>query len=124
VFSSGQARRARNGKVIPNVFLESEEADALSVDRLDHASDYVMAEIGDRVARLRGSGRTFYGWATVTVLRASQNKRSVRADPLIDNQYHAEIDLNLDNDRERRDQQREHAVELASMARWRPRPPV
>lgn len=120
VFSSGQARRAERRAVPHHVFLELEEAESLSVNRLDHASDTVMAEIGDNFAILRG--RNFYGWATVTVEEGSRDGREVAAAPLSYNLYHAEIYLNVPEDAERRDRQVQHATDLATAANWRPRP--
>lgn len=122
VLSSSQARRARKSKIVHNIFLEHEEVEFLSVDRLDHATDHVMAEIGDRVAQGRGSGRKFYGWATVTVAKASEDGRTIRATPQLDNIYHADIDLNIPPTGERRDAQIQHANTLAAAAEWRERP--
>ncbi|MCI0561038.1 MAG: hypothetical protein MN733_21335, partial [Nitrososphaera sp.] len=103
IFSERQAKRADRGKIVHNVFLEKEEVDSLSVDRLDHAPDRIMAEIGERIARRRGAGRGFYGWATLSVANASADGRSVRATPQLDNIYHADIDLNVPLGPERRD---------------------
>lgn len=122
VYSTGHARRAKNSKIPHNVFLEREEVESLSVDRLDHAPDHVMAEIGDRIAEGRGPGRKFYGWATVTVAKASEDGRTVRATPQLDNTYHADIDLNIPPTVERRDTQIQHANTLAAAADWRERP--
>lgn len=123
VFSSGDAKDARKGKIRHKIFLENEEVDCLSVDRLAHAPDEEMAEIGDRNARRRGPTRSFYGWATVTVADASEDGRSVRATPWLDNPYHADIDLNIPASVERRDIQNAHANSLAIAAEWRERPP-
>lgn len=122
VFRSRDRDRARRGIIPHTVFLEKEEVESLSVDRLDHAPDEKMAEIGDRNAGLRGPNRSFYGWATVTVIVASQNGRAVRATPKLDNIYHADKDLNVPQSIERRDLQKEHANSLASAANWRERP--
>ena len=47
VMSSKYARRARGSGVIhPWVFLERLDAPSVSVDRLDHASSAVMAQVG------------------------------------------------------------------------------
>ncbi len=122
IFGSRVRDHARRGSIRPTVFLEKEEVESLSVDRLDHAPDEEMAEIGERIARLRGPNRKFYGWATVTVIVASQNGRTVRATPKLDNVYHADIDLNIPPTAERRDNQKHHALSLASAASWRERP--
>lgn len=118
VLSSRDARRGRNGTISHKIFLGEEEQDSLSVDRLEHAPDHVMAEIGDRNAQRRGPDRKFYGWATVTVEIASQEGRSVRATPLLDNPYHSDIDLNIPPTTERRDMQKQHALSLANSAEW------
>lgn len=121
VFSSRHVRRAVKGKIVHRVFLEkSERVESLSVDRLDHAFDETMAEIGDQTAFLRE--RTFYGWAVVTVEDASRDGRTVRETPKLENPYHADIDLNLPDSTERRDIQKQHALALASYAHWRERP--
>lgn len=122
IFESKVRDQARRGRIRHTVFLEKEEVESLSVDRLDHAPDEEMAEIGNRNARLRGPNRSFYGWASLTVIVASQNGRTVRATPKLDNIYHADIDLKVPQSIERRDVQKEHANSLASAAIWRERP--
>ncbi len=120
VFSRKNAKRADRGKIIHHIFLEKLEAGSLSVDRLDHAADDKMAEIGDWRAHLRK--RIFFGWATVTVEQASKRGRSVRATETLENPYHADIYLNISLKMEQKDSQIEHAVNLAALAIWRPRP--
>jgi len=93
---------------------------ALSVDRLDLAPDIVLAQIGDKNAERRN--QTFYGWAVVSAEYAATNGRTVRAVALPDNPYHAEIQLNISQSSERRDVEKQHAVELAAAASWRGRP--
>jgi hypothetical protein len=122
VFSSKQARRWRNGTGDHQTFLEAANVPSLSVDRLNHAPGITMAKIGDRIANGRGVNFSFYGWAVVTVKNASQMERTVRATPLLDNPYHADIDVNLPEGSERRDMQKQHAVNLARNADWRERP--
>ena len=80
-----------------------------------------MTCISDAIAARRGSGRLFYGWATLTVAHASANGRSVRASPLANNPYHADIELNIRPNLERRDAQKQHADDLAARAHWRER---
>ena len=122
IFAKKERNRARQGIIPHTVFLEKEEVESLSVDRLDHAPDEELAEIGDRNASLRGPNRSFYGWATVTVAVAWQDGRTVRATPRLDNFYHADIDLNIQPITERRDTQNHHALSLASAASLRERP--
>lgn len=120
VFSSNQARRASKGTIVHRIFLEREGVDSLSVDRLDHAPAEDMAQIGDRLAEHRN--QQFYGWAVVVVADAARDNRSVRAAPLFDDPYHAEIDLNLGDEQDLNDQQMEHANALSAAAGWRARP--
>jgi hypothetical protein len=122
VFSSRQAKRWRTGRRDRDSFLESEDKHSLSVDRLGLATDASMKDIADAVAAGRGPGRAFYGWAVLTV-RASANGRSVRASPdLPANPYHADIDLNIRAEVDRRDAQKQHADDLAARAHWKERP--
>ena len=123
VFSSGAAKRAgRHGKIIPEVFLESREADSISVDRMDHAPLSVLAALSKQTGQSRTPPRNFYGWATLKVSDAAANGRTVEATPTDANIYHADIVLHLPNDNERRDQQKQHANELAALAQWREAP--
>ena len=120
VFSSGSASRWQKGRRDHDTFLQKEGVDDLSVDRLDHASPEVMAEIGDRVAAIRS--RRFYGWAVLSVEKASEQGRTVEATPLLANRYHADIHLNISAVIERRDAQHTHALALVAVAAWRARP--
>ena len=120
VFSRKNAKRARRGIINHHIFLEKLGVDSLSVDRLDHATDDEMAEIGDQRAHLRKG--IFCGWATVTVEQSSKGGRSVCPTEKSCNPYHADIYLNISPRMERRDSQKKHAVNLAALARWRPRP--
>lgn len=122
VFSSRHAKRARNGTIVPEVFTERKDAESLSVDRLDHASDEEMAEIGDRIAEGREGNRSFYGWAVVSVEAASKDGRKVQASPRLYNPYHADIYLNIPESNERKLLQVEHAHSLAVESEWRARP--
>jgi hypothetical protein len=94
---------------------------SLSVDRLGHASDEAMTAIGDRIAAGREGKRTFYGWAVLSVDSAERMGRTVRATPLDDNPYHADIDLHLAKGAEQRDDRTEHAKDLAERAHWKER---
>ena len=123
VFSSGAAKRAkRHGRIIPEVFLEGREADSISVDRTDHAPPSVLAALSTQTGQNRTPPRNFYGWATLTVNDAAANRRTVEATPTDANIYHADIVLHLSDDNERRDQQKQHANELAALAQWREAP--
>ena len=78
-----------------------------------------MTIIADQTAGMRGAN--FYGWAVVTVENASRDKRTVRATPMLQNPYHADIELNVSDSDERRDEQKKHSVALANHASWRQR---
>ena len=119
VFSGTAARRARKqGTVIPEIFLESLEADSISVDRMDHAPRTALAALSERTGQNRNPPRNFYGGAVMKVSDASSNGRTVKATPDDSNIYHADIFLNLPDDDERRDEQKQHANELATLAEW------
>ena len=118
VFSSRLAKRGRNGSVVPDVFLESLEADSISVDRMDHGSPTDLANLSKKTGQKRTPPRDFYGWATMEAREAASSGRSVRATSKEDNVYHADIFLNLPYDDQRRDRQKQHATELAALAKW------
>ncbi len=116
VFSGRRARRAANDKIVPDIFMQK-GADKLSVDRLDHVPDARMAVIADDTSNQPSELR---GWATVTVEKAGQSGRSVNPSSRLDNAYHADIALNLpDGEEQRKHESRQHANELAAVARWR-----
>ena len=123
VFSSRYARRAKNGKVPRQAFLEGRGKVKLSVDRLDFAEPEAMATLGDEVAGGRSGGHevTFYGWAVIAAENAGSNGRRVVPSPLPDNPYHTDIIL-PNSTAEDRDEQIRHAQELADASRWRERP--
>ena len=118
VFSRRAARRARNGTIIHEVFLESLEADSISVDRMDHAPQRALAALSRQTGQNRTPPRDFHGWTVLTVDAAASNGRTVKATPDGFNRYHADIFLNLRDDKERRDGQIQHANELATLAKW------
>ena len=122
VFSSKQARQAKNGIVPRRVFLERYGEVSISVDRLDFAELEEMAALGDKVAVGRSVGRrvTFYGWAIITAEDAGSSERQVISTPQPDNPYHTDIIL-PDSTAEDRDEQIRHAQELADASRWRER---
>ena len=128
VFRSTAAKRAkRDGTIIRDVFLVRREDDSVSVDRMDYEAAETMAALAD--ARGRERGDTFYGWASLSASEAraddAEFARVVRATPLPDNPCHADIVMLISaelSDEERRDVQKQHAVALAAVAEWRPRP--
>ena len=123
VFSSKQARQAKNGIVPRRAFLERRGEVNISVDRLDFAEPEEAATLGDSVAVGRSVGRnvTFYGWAVIVAADAGSNGRRVVATPLSDNPYHTDIIL-PDSAAEDRDEQIRHAQELADASHWREHP--
>ena len=114
VFSSGVARRSSRS-VPHNVFLERAGITNISVDRLSIAPRVEALRIVQETASQRG--RSFYGWAVVIAGRAAQSNRRVQASPLPKNPLHADIVL-PDSAREERDEQVQHARELANIAHW------
>lgn len=119
VSSKKRALKAQQtGNIKYDLFEPRNDEDRLSVDRLDLASDAVMAEIADQNVALRG--KPFFGWAVVLVRQASQMGRRVESTPYLDNPYHADIYLNLPSGPERRDVRRQHAYNLARQAVYRP----
>ena len=118
IVSSRAERKARTkGVIIRDVFLETEETPSLSVDRIDHAPLHEVAALGQERARNRTPPRQLRGWAVIAAGIAASNGRTVAATPQLDNIYHADIFLNIAGD-EVRDQQKEHATELAARSRW------
>ena len=119
VYSRRRANKARKAKPTPEEFLVRLDDDRISVDRMDHAERREMA----RLANIRGQGRDngskdLQGWAILSVNDAATNGRTVEASPLQENQYHADICLDLPDSDERRDKQKEHSVDLAARASW------
>ena len=126
VFSKRQKRRfekaeAEGGRVAKgDVFEPPKGGNTVSVDRLGFAPDEEMVEIAETVST---RDKRFQGWAVVSVQKARENRREVKATPELTNRYHAEIIFpQFEQGREERDQQINHALELASSSEWRPRP--
>ena len=122
VFSSSYTKRARKGIVIPEIFLGPHGEDSISVDRMDHVSRTVLAELSKERGQNRIPSRDFYGWAIVKASDAALNGRTIQATPDDTNKYHADIFLNLPDNDERRDIQKQHAVELATRSEWQDAP--
>ncbi len=82
-----------------------------------------MAKIAVKRGVERSEGpRKFRGWVILIVHDAAANGRTVVPSPLEDNPYHAEICLDLPDGEDRRDIQKEHALDLAARARWEEAP--
>ena len=135
VYSGNQASRARNSKITPHVFIPGRGVDRISVDRLDHASREVMAEIAIGRGQERPDGpKTFHGWAVLPVHKVKSKTRHVAASPVDGNPYHADITMdleepvpgetvseeqnNVDPEKQSRARQTQHALELALSAEW------
>ena len=132
VLSDRDRRKILKNRAPPCLFLDKKSPTRLSVQRLapvpnqappadrpDLAPDAVIAEIGER--RAKALNRNFYGWAELPVEAAARDGRTVRPSPLPDNQWHADIVLPAEAEKERR-QREKHAQALADNAGWRPRP--
>ena len=119
VSSRRSRNRARRGVINYRDFLESEEAESISVDRMDHAQIDELAAWSRERARNRGTDRRFYGWAVLKVRDAEKDGRTVEATPTPRNRCHADIFLHVTaTGEERKDQQEEHAHQLAAHSRW------
>lgn len=122
IFSSRQKKQALSGHIRHDIFLEKQENHSLSVDRFGFCSEAELTDIQDKNAELRSKTeskqRSFYGWARIAAIIARFNGRTVRSTPLENNPYHADINLPEGIDK---DDQKEHAKELASNAEWAPR---
>ena len=105
------------------VFLEREDAESISVDRMGHAPISELAAWSRDRGRSRNPPQTFHGWAVLIAEDASRSGRTVLATPMPENPCHADILLNVTGD-ERRRQQKQHANELAAHATWREAEPV
>ena len=116
VFSSKAARRSRRS-VPHTVFLESRGNATISVDRLSVAPRTEALDHARNLAAQRA--RTFYGWAVVAAVLAASSGRRVVATPQGDNPYHADIELPV-SAQDERDDQIQHARELADASQWRP----
>ena len=90
---------------------------------MDFATRQEMAMLAVARAQTRDpAGKTFYGWAILTADSATSNGRTVEATPVESNPYHADIRLNLPDNSDRRESQKQHSVELAARAKWEKAP--
>ena len=100
-----------------DIFLEREDAESISVDRMDHAPIHELAAWSRERGRNKNPPQAFYGWAVLTAEHAGRGGRTVIATPMPQNPCHADIFLNVAGD-ERRRQQKQHANEMAAHAIW------
>ena len=119
VFSSKDKKRVAKKRAPYKLFLPKDPPEKISVSRLEHASDDVMAKIGDHDGKDRG--QTFYGWAKMPAKAARSMERQVRATPTSRNRWHADIVLPDDAKEDERVREK-HAFDLARNAVWHPRP--
>lgn len=120
VFSSKDAARARRAGIPKRVFVHKGMTE-ISVDRLDLMSEEEAINIARMVAERRGrdgSKRSFYGWAVLVAENACRSGRCVRASPIEDNPYHADITLPALAGEDDEEHIR-HAQELADDSHWR-----
>jgi hypothetical protein len=119
IFDSAKANKAaKSGEFHPRVFIERHGEKDLSVGRLSFGDLEVIAAIQDKER-----GRHCHGWAAVSAASARKAKRTVVPDKLDNNPYHALIILpDAPTPEEFIAAQREHGIELALAAGWRPRP--
>ena len=131
-FSNRQAKRAILGNVDHKIFLDTKGKHIISVDRLFLSYLKKLTEIQDKNAQERSENelqrwekgelkqkdrpkqRSFYGWASLTVLDAQQDNRQVKSNPIPENPYHANIILPEDT----RDAHILHAKKLAAKSEW------
>ena len=116
ISSRGERNRVRRGDAPVSLFMRK-NMPLLSVDRLrdDWLADATDVAVGYDNER----GRTFYGWAAVSLDDAARNDREVEPSPQEGNQYHADIVLPPRVIFDKNEYER-HAIELAAQARWQP----
>ena len=130
--SRSDCRKVKNGETPVSVFMDDRSPDKISVNRLTRepgqappanrpeiASDEVIARISD--LRAISNNRNFHCWAVLSVRDAEKSGRTVEPSPSEDNDYHMDIALPSEVEKDQ-DKRREHAEELAADATWRPRP--
>ena len=95
IFQSKDWKKLQRGKGQMSIdnFLDKKSPINISVFLLNFASDEDLTKIGDAMATQRGPGRSFYGWAEVSVAKASENGREVHYTPQSRNKWHADIVL-------------------------------
>src|SRR5262249_7391961 len=116
VFDGTKAAAAVRGKIVPRIFQERLGVQELSVDRLSIVNHSYASSIQSKLR-----SRTCLGWAVVSVEKATSNRRLVKIDPIPPDQlHHANIVLPNVSTEEQFDEQKQHALELAMLARWEP----
>ena len=118
--SQSGARRAFRQRLAPaSRFMSPKDSNEISVNRMDLAPIATMAELGRRNAL--PSGKSFWGWYTLTAGDVEAIGCSVKPSPSDDNPYHADILIPVPFDaEERRDAVVEYARDLAYQATFLP----
>jgi len=125
-FSSSSAQAARNKrKRAYNIFVPKKPDEGkpvkISVDRFSLAGENKARALGTVKLRKRqeeGTAERFYGWFIIKTHRAEKHNRSVEADKLPDNVFHANIVLPKDNDPPDEEPVVFHAQQLAKLSEW------
>lgn len=119
ICSRRDARAIKNNKCRPKIFDDQKSLYAISVDRFGFCSDKELTKIqeqrADRVAIKYARECSFYGWAQLKV-EDIQQVASVKASPVEENPYHADICLPTN---ESEDERIAHLHALAAHAQWR-----
>ena len=120
IFGSKHWEQMKKEHKPPSIFIDKKSPINISVFLLNFASDERLTKIGNAMAIQRGPGRSFYGWAEVSVAKASENGREVHYTPQSGNQWHADIVLPVivQADKKKREY---HAGKLARASIPRPR---
>lgn len=114
IFSSRQGAKKR---IKPNVFMEKDPSNPLSMDRFGFCSKKELIDIQDQNARKRSTQenkRSFYGWAEIKAVDVRKRERKIESNPVPGNPYHATIILPTHT----RDEQKAHALNLATLSKW------
>ena len=119
ILQSSDWKKVKNKHAPYSLFLDNKSPINISVFLLNFASDEDLTKIGDAMAIQRGTGRSFYGWAEVSVAKASENGREVHYTPQSGNQWHADIVLPVIVQADKKARER-HAHQLADMSIPRP----
>jgi hypothetical protein len=118
MFDSSKIKRAqKDGVFHPRTFRQKDGERDLSTDRLSFGNLSGIAAFHDST---RGSACG--GWAVVSVGEARKDGRTVSADPIAGNPYHALISLPGIDTEDFVEAQQQHAIALALAAKWVPRP--
>jgi hypothetical protein len=118
VWDSAKAKAAAKGKIAPKIFRENLGVRDLSVDRLSFDdAPVVLCHFHDRARQ----PQVFRGWAVLTCAAASSMGRSVIAQKLPGNDWHANIRLPAHFDGDEMEDQIAHSLNLANQATWRAR---